>query len=330
MSGSHSIQHVGIVGLGSIGRRHVRILKSLRPDLIMAAYRTNKGGLRGSLDDVFNLERDVFLAQHFDLVVIANPSALHLDSLAMVLSANPKATVLVEKPFCLPEEMEAARLLMAGYPQARVLPGCCLRFHPAVAVLREEIQRAGLGKAVECHAHFGSYMPGWHPYEDYRTTYAARRSMGGGVLLTSIHEIDLAHHLFGDCQVIGSMAGNFVLHEIDVEDTAHMILSLQHCKICNISLNLFERPSRRYLKIVFQNGTFYWNFSEPQVTITSWQGRETREQIIPVDANVDSMYMNMWQNVLNGRLQEFELASVTASLKTVAAILARTESIAWK
>src|SRR5258708_28554469 len=107
-----------------------------------------------------------------------------------------------------------------------------------------------MGEAVECHAHFGSYMPGWHPYEDYRTTCAARRSMGGGVLLTSIHEIDLAHHLFGDGQVIGSMAGNFVLHEIDVEDTAHMILSLQRCKICNISLNLFERPSRRYLKVV--------------------------------------------------------------------------------
>ena len=37
------VQHVAVVGLGSIGRRHVRILKMLRPDLQITLVRSGKG-----------------------------------------------------------------------------------------------------------------------------------------------------------------------------------------------------------------------------------------------------------------------------------------------
>jgi len=325
MTATRIIDDVGIVGLGAAGRRHVRILRSLRPNLTFSAYRTNKGGLREPVEGVANLDRDRFLSTRFDLLVISNPSALHLDALAMILPANPSAIILIEKPFCLPGEIQAMKALMAAYPEARILPGNCLRFHSAIVLLKEEMERGALGEPMECHAHFGTYMPGWHPYEDYRTTYAARREMGGGALLTSIHEIDLVHHLFGDGEVLGAIADNILLADIDVEDCAHAILSLRHCHICNISLNFFERPAQRYFKLVCRNGSFSWTFGESQVTMTLWKDGHPEPVCFPVDTSVDSMFLNMWQNVLNHSFQSFELGSVEASLRTVATILARTE-----
>src|ERR1041385_8853243 len=116
MRWTHPIRTVGIVGLGSIGRRHVRILNSLCPDLTISTYRTKKGALQDPVDGVAELGRNTFLDSCFDLVVISNPSALHLDTLETVLRANPGSTILVEKPFCLPDQLNRAKLLMARYP----------------------------------------------------------------------------------------------------------------------------------------------------------------------------------------------------------------------
>ena len=323
------VRKVGILGLGSIGRRHARILKSLHPDVAIAAYRTNKGALREPVDGILNLDREAFLATRFDLLVVANPSALHLETLELVLPLNRGATILVEKPFCLPQQLGAAKSLIRAYPETQILPGNCLRFHPAIDVLHEEIARGEWSEALECHAHFGSYMPGWHPYEDYRNSYAARRDLGGGVLLTSIHEIDLAHHLFGQGRMLGASVGNIVLHEIDVEDCAHLVMSLERCKICNISLNFFERPASRYLKVIYPNGVFSWTFGEAHVTTSKWRNGHADERHIPVDGSVDSMYINMWKKIFSCDLSSFEFSSVENSLNTIAVLNSRMEPVTW-
>jgi predicted dehydrogenase len=278
---------------------------------------------------VVEVDRERFFSSRFDIVVVSNPSSLHLETLRQVLQVGMAHTVLVEKPFCLPDEAPEVRKLIAEADGTLVLPGNCLRFHPAIALLKTEIAAGGLGEALECHAHFGTYMPAWHPYEDYRTTYAARRELGGGVLLTSIHEIDLVHHLFGRGKVVGAYLRNVLLDEIDVEDTAHMLLALERCRIANVSLNFFERPADRFLKIVFANGTFFWRFSDPAVRIARWREGILEERTVGVDASVDSMYVGMWENILGQRLTAFDMASVYESLQTAAAATATGEKITW-
>lgn len=320
---------VGIIGLGSIGRRHARLLQVLEPGVRICAYRTNQGALRDAAPGVAEVDRAAFFASRFDLVVIANPSSLHLRTLRDVIGAGMTQAVLVEKPFCLPAEAAAAQALIAEAPAARVLPGNTLRFHPAVQLLKAAMREGRLGRAVECHAHFGTYMPGWHPYEDYRTTYAARRDLGGGVLLTSIHEIDLVHHLFGDGEVAAASVGRLLLDEIDVEDSAHLLLTLDRCRMANVSLNFFERPADRRLKVVFERGVWTWTFGQPDVVVAGWDGERIVETRCDVDAAVDAMYLDMWRRILQNNLDDFEMASVFSSLKTVDRARAMGGGIGW-
>ena len=324
-----TIESVGIIGLGSIGRRHARLLASLIPGVRIHAHRTGTGALRDRFADVIEVDEAAFWSSTFDLVVIANPSSLHLQTLERVLRAGLGRVVLVEKPFCLPAEAADAARLIGGATETRVLPGNSLRFHPAVDGLKRTLREGRLGAAIECHAHFGTYMPGWHPYEDYRTTYAARREMGGGVLLTSIHEIDLVHHLFGDGAVAAAVVGRLALDETDVEDTAHLLLRLERCGVANVSLNFFERPSDRYLKVVFERGAWSWTFGRPEAIVTMWDGSALVETRYDVATEVDAMYLNMWQRALGGDFDDFDMASVFSSLKTVQAACDIGEGNGW-
>jgi len=322
------MQSVGIIGLGSIGRRHARLLASLVAGVRIHAYRTRKGALLEAPPGVVDEDREAFFSSRFDLVIIANPSALHLQTLREVVEARLAPTILVEKPFCLPDEVAEATALVARSGSS-ILPGNCLRFHPAIALLKATLESGDLGNVVECHAHFGTYMPGWHPYEDYRATYAARRDLGGGVLMTSIHELDLVHHLFGDGRVVAAYVGRLALPDIDVEDSAHLLLSLSRCRLANISLNFFERPADRFLKVIFERGVWSWRFGEAAVAHVRWNDGSPVHATEAVDPGVDAMYVNMWRAVLAGQRRDFELASVFASLRTAEAARRIGEADVW-
>jgi len=194
-----------------------------------------------------------------------------------------------------------------------VIPGNSLRFHPAVDVLKGLMEKEDYRDAIEAYAHFGTYMPGWHPWEDYKESYAAKKEFGGGILLTSIHELDLFYHLFGNGVVIASFIANYILSEIDVDDSAQMLIQFNKCKIANISLNFYEKPVDRYIKIIFKNGFFYWKFKDNVVTF-SQNGKESSQNISNA---INSMYINMWKKIMNDDVVDFEMTSVYNSLKAI-------------
>src|SRR5262249_3203022 len=94
------------------------------------------------------------------------------------------------------------------------------RFHPCVAAARGLVADDDpLGPLVGAEIEYQEYLPDWHPYEDYRQSYAARAELGGGVVLTQIHDYDIACHLFGIPVAAKAAGGHLSSLETDVEDT---------------------------------------------------------------------------------------------------------------
>ncbi len=123
-----------------------------------------------------------------DAAIVANPSSLHLAAARQAADAG--CALFIEKPLSHTWDGIAELAQLVAASRLTTLVGCQWRFHPLMLRARAILEEGRLGRLVAVNAGYGEYMPSWHPYEDYRLSYASRREMGGGVLLTQIHDFD--------------------------------------------------------------------------------------------------------------------------------------------
>lgn len=277
-----------MVGLGGVGQRHLRNLRTVfGDDVEIIAYRVRRLSsvitptlqLNENLDvekeygvRVF-ADLDSALAEKPDAAFICNPSSMHVPVALACVEAG--CDIFVEKPLSnelvgLPELQAAVekhgRIVMVGYQ---------LRFHPCFLRMQEILQGGLLGNLLAVRATVGEYLPNWHRYEDYRTGYAAKASLGGGVVLSQIHEFDYLYALFGEPKRLFSVGGHWSNLEIDVEDIASTLMECEQDGRplpVHLQQDYLQRPVYRQCEVVGDVGKAVLNFPELSVT---WQNFET-------------------------------------------------------
>lgn len=248
-----------IAGLGSIGRRHFRNLISLGETEIIL-LRSRRSTLPDDELAGYPVETDLdeALRKHKpDAVVVANPTALHLD--VAIPAAQAGCAILLEKPVSNSLERLDVLEKAAQKSGSRILVGFQFRYHPTLNKARELIQTGALGKALTAHAHWGEYLPNWHPWEDYRQGYAARADLGGGVIVTLTHPLDYLRFLLGEVEAVWSFHGRISPLETDVEDAAEIGLKFASGVLGGVHLNYFQRPPAHRLEIAGTNGALRWD-----------------------------------------------------------------------
>jgi len=248
-----------IAGLGSIGRRHFRNLNALGENDIVL-LRTRKATLPDDELAGYPVEINIHeaLKKHKpDAVIVANPTALHLD--IAIPAAEAGCHILLEKPISNSLDRVDTLQQAAQKSGSKILVGFQFRYHPTLNKARELIQSHALGKILTVHAHWGEYLPQWHPWEDYRQSYAARADLGGGVICTLTHPLDYLRYLIGEVDSLWSFNGSISPLNLDVEDVAEIGLKFSNGAIGGIHLNYVQRPPRHTLEIVGTDGTLRWD-----------------------------------------------------------------------
>ncbi len=255
---SHKIKFL-IAGLGSIGRRHFRNLIALgEKDIVL--LRTRKATLPDDELAGFPVETDLkeALQKHTpDAVIVANPTSMHLD--VAIPAAEAGCHILLEKPVSHSLERLDVLQQAAQKSGSKILVGFQFRYHPTLNKAREIIRSGDLGKILTVHAHWGEYLPQWHPWEDYRQSYAARTDLGGGVIVTLTHPLDYLRYLLGDVESLWSFNSHISPLDVDVEDVAEIGLKFASGSVGGVHVNYFQRPPVHRLEIVGTNGTLRWD-----------------------------------------------------------------------
>lgn len=248
-----------IAGLGSIGRRHFRNLIALgEKDLVL--LRTRKATLPDDELAGYPVETEIHEAlktHQPDAVVVANPTALHLD--VAIPAAEAGCHILLEKP--VSHSLDGLDTLgqAAKKSGSRILVGFQFRYHPTINKARELVKNGALGQVLTAHAHWGEYLPNWHPWEDYRHSYAARADLGGGVIGTLTHPLDYLRFLLGEIEALWSFNGHISPLEVDVEDVAEIGLKFSSGAVGGVHVNYVQRPPVHRLEIVGTKGTLRWD-----------------------------------------------------------------------
>lgn len=254
-----------ICGLGSIGRRHLKILKDLG-DHRFIAYRSGKSTQANDEpvdEEIETLEN--LTEKKIDAALITNLTSLHVQTaIEIVKNGIP---VFIEKPLGknLDNIIELKELVKSKNVPVQI--GYNFIYHPAIIAIKKIISEQKIGKVVSARAQFGTDMPGWHPYEDYKKSYAANSSMGGGVVLTSIHEQNYLTDLFGEVTESMAMECGGNVTGINAEEGVEILLKHNSGIVSNIHLNFFQKPYYRNCQILGTEGTVYWDFMIPEVKI---------------------------------------------------------------
>jgi predicted dehydrogenase len=241
-----------IVGLGSIGQRHAACLQKIN-DVDIAVLRTAKGTLKEKSGYTeFYTSKDA-MAYRPDGVIISNPTSLHVETALPFLQQRIKT--LIEKPIA--HSIADAEKLSSFSSHLRV--AYCVRFLPLINVIKEIVANENVYKISFKRSY---YLPKWHPYADYRTEYTAKKELGGGVIRTLSHEIDLMLYLFGEPVSTTGVTDKISPLEIDTDDFAFFSCKLKNGARANFELDFFSPKNVNSAEMLTENGKYTWDMNE--------------------------------------------------------------------
>jgi predicted dehydrogenase len=279
-----------IAGFGSIGRRHFHNLAALnQTDIIF--YRSTKSQLPVEELRDFVVETDflVALSHRPDAVIIANPTALHLE--VAIPAAQAGCHLLIEKPISHTLENLDALNTAVKKSGCRVLAGFQFRFHPGLQRAKDLLLSRELGRPLLAHAHWGEYLPDWHPWEDYRQSYSARSDLGGGVVLTLNHPFDYLRWLLGEVDTVSGHIRNSGKLELDVEDEADIDLEISDGIHANVHLDYLQKPATHWLEIVCSKGKIFWDGISGLLRVFGATGDIKQEIPVPVGFERNDLFL---------------------------------------
>lgn len=277
------------IGLGSIGKRHLMNLRKITNEPILA-YRTNPKKDRDLINKynvkIYNNYNDA-LNQKPDAVFITNPTSLHMPY--ALKAAKQGCHLFIEKSISHnPKDIDRLYALMKKN-KAVCYVAFNMRFHPNLIKIKKLINNKKIGKVLFARIEVGQYLPDWHPGENYRKGYAARKDLGGGVVLTLIHELDYPYWLFGKIKSVYARTEKISPLKIDVEDMAAIIAKTEKGTILEIHLDYIQRPMGRTCQIVGDRGKIDWDYLKSEIKL--FTGKEKKPKIFKAGKfNRNDMY----------------------------------------
>ena len=285
-------------GCGSIGSRHFRNLWRLgERDIILSDI---SSGRLAELRKEFGVEVfedfDAALEQKPEVVFVSLPTHLHIPF--ALKAAQAGCHLFIEKP--LSHTMEGVEQLLDIVRQKKLVTivGCNMRFHHGPSTIKRLLGEGAIGRVISAFVEFGQYLPDWHPFEDYRRSYSAQRSMGGGVVFDLIHEIDYVRWFFGEVEEVFSYGGKLSNLEIDTEDCVNVLMKFENNLSAVIHLDYVQRSYARSCKVIGEEGTITWDITDGPVRFFSAQSKSWTHLDLPQSYDFGQVYIDEMQHFL--------------------------------
>ena len=274
--------HSAVIGYGSIGKRHARILKRMGHHVTVLSRHCSIAP-EGESGDHFIRSIDELDVTSCDYIVVANVTCAHKTTLQALQKLKISCPVLVEKPVYQNRPTQPTSYSFPLYV------GYNLRFHPITQKLLQLIKNQQI-----IHALFytGQHLAGWRPHTPHLESYSAHTSQGGGVLRDLSHEIDLAQHLLGDLSLNSATAQKISNVTVDSEDCCTAILTSKRCPLISLNVNYSDHTPRRFTILHTETVSFYADYMNDTITASKHTHQLTSTR--------DETYLSMHQAALSG------------------------------
>ncbi len=301
-----------IIGLGSAGQRHLKNIYSIYPGSHCYALKST------NINKLINHKNQLLIDKRIEhaykikflktineakiikpnFVIISSVTSKHLEHVEFLLKLDCK--ILIEKPLSS-NWRHIDKLKKIKNIDNKVFVGFQYRFHPILNKIKNTIKKKSFGNLVSVHFYNGEYLPYMHKYENYQNGYAAVKKLGGGSLLTQIHEIDLALYFFGNPIKIFSVGGKLSNLKINVEDSVHLLMEFKRFQKkfpTSIILN-FLSPLKKEIEILSDKYKITFNFKDK--FYNCYNLKTLRENKIKFNFTRDDMFIAELKALVSGK-----------------------------
>ena len=295
-----AINRIIIVGLGSIGKRHLRLVRELMPkaDIRVLRRKASKEIPEYSNGSFSNIEDAITFAPN--IAVIASPAPFHVATAQSLAEAG--IHLLIEKPLSTSLVGLMQLLEICQKRGVVLLTGYNLRFLPSLQRFRDLLGESVIGNVMSVRCEIGQYLPSWRPDSDYRQGVSARSELGGGVLLELSHELDYLRWIFGEVEWVKASLSRQSSLEINVEDTAHLTLGFvkvldKQQLIGTVNLDFIRHDTTRLCTAIGEKGSLRWNGLTGEVSLYEAGAKDWRE-LYRLAHQGDDSYKAEWKNFI--------------------------------
>ncbi len=251
-----------VIGVGSIGKRHIRNLKKIGISANnILAIDTRKDrldevrslGVNKCFSSIYQVRRE-----KFDAAIICSPTSLHVKQCLWL--AKRKKHLLIEKPLShnLKDLNKLKKIIIKNKIVAMI--AYIFRFHPGVIHAKKILDKNKIGKKLYFRGEFSEYLPDWHPYENYKKFYMAEKKQGGGSILDQCHIMDLSHFLMGEFKDILCLNTKKSKLQIKADDFSELIVNNKNGTVSSIHTDIFGRRHSKFFEIKAEKGNLKWDF----------------------------------------------------------------------
>lgn len=261
-----------VIGLGSIGTRHVRVLSQLGHKVATVSRRAG-----ADFSDIAS----AVSATSPRYIVVANETSAHDTALRTIAELGFDGDVLIEKP------LFAESGVLPSHKFKGLYVGYNLRFHPVLVRLRAEL---GAERILSASVHVGQHLSQWRQGRDLRTTASA--IAGGGVIRDLSHEFDYIFWLFGPwIKVCGLVVSSGTLG-IETEDVCAALVECPACPVVSVHLDYHHKPGMRLLTVITAQHTYVADLVANTIVIDGAR--------VPFSCERDDTYRDMHLAALAG------------------------------
>jgi len=288
-----------IVGLGSIGKKHIQAIQAAIPNNEIFALRSEKKAEKYL--EVINIYTfDEVKSIDFDFVIIANPTSAHKKTIAQMIEYG--FPMFIEKPVYSSLDLEEE---IKTIKKNKILTyvACNLRFLDCIKFVKDKLSTQ-TKRLNEVNVYCGSYLPDWRPGTDFRETYSANDKLGGGVHIDLIHELDYIYWLFDKPNDVKRTFKNQSSLLISSFDYANYILDYNGFCV-NIVLNYYRRDAKRSLELIFADETWNIDLLKNKITCNNKTIFSSKQQI----ADTYQIQMDYFSNCVREKADTFNTIS---------------------
>ncbi|MBI5227910.1 Gfo/Idh/MocA family oxidoreductase [Candidatus Micrarchaeota archaeon] len=273
-----------VVGCGSIGRRHITNLISLGYETI--GVETNPE-YRKWVEENLKIKTypqfsDAITLEKASACWVCTPPNSHIQIAKEAIGAG--LHTFIEKPVSSSLEGINGLIAMAKKKKLVLAVGYNLRFSKGVVKVKELVESGIIGRVLHARVSVGQYLPDWRPWQDYRKSYTASKSLGGGIILDASHEIDYIRWIMGEAKGVTCIARKVSSLEVETEDSADIICEFKSGAVANIHLDFIRRDPKRDCEIVGEKGTIELVFGQ-KVSLYTAESKQKQEFDVTDDHN---------------------------------------------